>query len=134
MLALGGLFSAMKKRCRNTSSLNSIISAVSNPHLGGTNRVGTEETYTLNFSRPGAQVIAQYYNFIRLGWKGYTDIARTDLVNARLLSNALEASGCNPPPSMSHFIFELGLIGRLCMLFGDPQGGFDDEKLVVGKG
>jgi glutamate decarboxylase len=56
----------------------------------------------LNFSRPGAQVIAQYYNFIRLGWRGYTDIARTDLVNARLLSCALEASGCNPPPPMPH--------------------------------
>jgi glutamate decarboxylase len=67
--------------------------------FGRANRVGTEETYTLNFSRPGAQVIAQYYNFIRLGWKGYTDIARTDLVNARLLSNALESSGCNPSPS-----------------------------------
>jgi glutamate decarboxylase len=28
-------------------------------------------TFALNFSRPGAQVIAQYYNFIRLGFAGY---------------------------------------------------------------
>jgi len=28
-------------------------------------------TFALNFSRPGAQVIAQYYNFIRLGFGGY---------------------------------------------------------------
>jgi glutamate decarboxylase len=28
-------------------------------------------TFALNFSRPGAQVIAQYYNFIRLGFSGY---------------------------------------------------------------
>jgi glutamate decarboxylase len=28
-------------------------------------------TFALNFSRPGAQVVAQYYNFIRLGVSGY---------------------------------------------------------------
>jgi glutamate decarboxylase len=28
-------------------------------------------TFALNFSRPGAQVVAQYYNFIRLGYGGY---------------------------------------------------------------
>ena len=28
-------------------------------------------TFALNFSRPGAQVVAQYYNFIRLGFEGY---------------------------------------------------------------
>jgi glutamate decarboxylase len=28
-------------------------------------------TFALNFSRPGAQVVAQYYNFIRLGFDGY---------------------------------------------------------------
>jgi glutamate decarboxylase len=60
--------------------------------------IGTEETYTLNFSRPGNQVIAQYYSFIRMGFKGYAAVQRTDLTNARLLSNALEATGC-PLPS-----------------------------------
>jgi glutamate decarboxylase len=28
-------------------------------------------TLALNFSRPGAQVVAQYYNFLRLGFDGY---------------------------------------------------------------
>src|SRR5262245_37919116 len=28
-------------------------------------------TFALNFSRPGAQVVAQYYNFLRLGFHGY---------------------------------------------------------------
>jgi glutamate decarboxylase len=28
-------------------------------------------TFALNFSRPGAQVVAQYYNFLRLGFNGY---------------------------------------------------------------
>jgi glutamate decarboxylase len=28
-------------------------------------------TFALNFSRPGAQVVGQYYNFLRLGYEGY---------------------------------------------------------------
>jgi glutamate decarboxylase len=28
-------------------------------------------TFALNFSRPGSQVVAQYYNFLRLGFEGY---------------------------------------------------------------
>ena len=28
-------------------------------------------TFALNFSRPGAQVVGQYYNFLRLGFAGY---------------------------------------------------------------
>ena len=27
--------------------------------------------FALNFSRPGSQVVAQYYNFLRLGFDGY---------------------------------------------------------------
>lgn len=54
---------------------------------------GTEESYTLNFSRPGAQVIAQYYNLIHLGFNGFRSIMENALANARLLSNALEATG-----------------------------------------
>ena len=54
---------------------------------------GTEESYTLNFSRPGAQIIAQYYNLIHLGFKGFRDIMENCLANARLLSKSLEATG-----------------------------------------
>ncbi len=54
---------------------------------------GTEESYTLNFSRPGAQVIAQYYNLIHLGFQGYQQIMENCLANARLLSKSLEATG-----------------------------------------
>jgi glutamate decarboxylase len=32
---------------------------------------GEMPTFTLNFSRPGSQVAAQYYNLIRLGFEGY---------------------------------------------------------------
>jgi len=54
---------------------------------------GTEESYTLNFSRPGAQIIAQYYNLMHLGFTGYRAIMENALANARLLSRALEATG-----------------------------------------
>src|SRR4029078_8713566 len=30
--------------------------------------------FALNFSRPGAQVVAQYYNFLRLGFDGYARV------------------------------------------------------------
>ncbi|HEX6579199.1 MAG TPA: glutamate decarboxylase [Jiangellaceae bacterium] len=33
-------------------------------------------TFALNFSRPGAQVVGQYYNFLRLGMDGYTKVQR----------------------------------------------------------
>jgi len=35
---------------------------------------GDMPTFTLNFSRPGNQVVGQYYNFLRLGRAGYTQI------------------------------------------------------------
>ncbi|KAI9763873.1 MAG: hypothetical protein M1840_009057 [Geoglossum simile] len=54
---------------------------------------GIEESYTLNFSRPGAQIIAQYYNLIHLGFNGYKVIMENCLANARLLSKSLEATG-----------------------------------------
>lgn len=54
---------------------------------------GTEESYTLNFSRPGSQVIGQYFNLIHLGFNGYRVIMENCLANARLLSKSLEATG-----------------------------------------
>ena len=38
---------------------------------------GEMPTFALNFSRPGAQVAAQYYNFIRLGRDGYQRVQQT---------------------------------------------------------
>jgi glutamate decarboxylase len=40
-------------------------------YLGGNMR-----SFALNFSRPGGQVVAQYYNFVRLGKEGYTKLAK----------------------------------------------------------
>ena len=38
---------------------------------------GQMPTFALNFSRPGSQVAAQYYNFIRLGFEGYRHVQQT---------------------------------------------------------
>ncbi|MGV9346093.1 glutamate decarboxylase [Streptomyces spiralis] len=38
---------------------------------------GDMPTFALNFSRPGAQVVAQYYNFLRLGFDGYRKVQQT---------------------------------------------------------
>jgi len=35
---------------------------------------GDMPTFTLNFSRPGNQIVGQYYNFVRLGFDGYRRI------------------------------------------------------------
>ncbi|KAG0048791.1 hypothetical protein BGZ83_006298 [Gryganskiella cystojenkinii] len=53
---------------------------------------GTEQTYTLNFSRPACFMIAAYYNLVRLGHFGFRSIMENCLVNATLLSRCLERS------------------------------------------
>lgn len=42
---------------------------------------GNMPTFALNFSRPGGQIIAQYYNFLRHGREGYTKIQQACLDN-----------------------------------------------------
>ncbi|ANB12129.1 glutamate decarboxylase GAD1 [Sugiyamaella lignohabitans] len=54
---------------------------------------GSEDTYTLNFSRPGFPVIHQYYNFVSLGLEGYRNLHSASLANARLFATFLEATG-----------------------------------------
>jgi len=49
-----------------------------------------EYSFSLNFSRPAHPIIAQYFNFLHLGYEGYKAVALDDLKNARLLSRALE--------------------------------------------
>lgn len=54
---------------------------------------GEMPTYTLNFSRGSATVIAQYYNFLRLGRAGYTRIMKNCVDNAKYLSKKILDSG-----------------------------------------
>lgn len=52
-----------------------------------------EYSFSLNFSRPAAPIIAQYFSLLNLGFEGYRTVALDDLKNARLLSRALEHTG-----------------------------------------
>ena len=51
---------------------------------------GEMPTFALNFSRPGAQVAAQYYNFIRLGFSGYQHVQQTSQDIAKYLSAEID--------------------------------------------
>src|ERR1700743_1360383 len=56
---------------------------------------GDMPTFTLNFSRAGNQVIGQYYNFLRLGREGYTQVTQACSSTARLLRAQLpQADRC----------------------------------------
>ena len=50
---------------------------------------GDMPTFTLNFSRPGNQVVGQYYNFLRLGRGGYLQVMRCLSENAQWLAHEL---------------------------------------------
>ncbi|MDG4664053.1 glutamate decarboxylase [Mycobacterium sp. 236(2023)] len=52
---------------------------------------GDMPTFTLNFSRPGNQVVGQYYNFLRLGRDGYTQVMKCLSETATWLSRELAA-------------------------------------------
>jgi glutamate decarboxylase len=52
---------------------------------------GDMPTFALNFSRPGAQVVAQYYTFLRLGREGYRAVQRTARAVATGLADRIGA-------------------------------------------
>jgi glutamate decarboxylase len=54
---------------------------------------GEMPTLALNFSRPGSQVIAQYYTFIRLGFEGYRLVQQECREVAGYLARELDRMG-----------------------------------------
>ncbi|MEU7045217.1 glutamate decarboxylase [Streptomyces varsoviensis] len=54
---------------------------------------GDMPTFALNFSRPGAQVAAQYYTFLRLGREGYRAVQQVARDVATSLAERIEALG-----------------------------------------
>jgi glutamate decarboxylase len=52
-----------------------------------------DATFTLNFSTGASMVLAQYYNFVRLGRDGYTYVMEQMQTNARVLAANLRATG-----------------------------------------
>jgi len=54
---------------------------------------GDMPTFAINFSRPGAQIVAQYYNFVRLGREGYTKVHESCRDVAGMLADGFEKTG-----------------------------------------
>ncbi|MFI5828844.1 glutamate decarboxylase [Streptomyces sp. NPDC051578] len=54
---------------------------------------GDMPTFALNFSRPGGEVIAQYYLFLRLGRGGYRRVHQACADTARYLAREIDALG-----------------------------------------
>jgi len=50
---------------------------------------GNMPTFALNFSRPGGQIVAQYYNFLRLGKEGYRKIHQACYLTAQYLASEI---------------------------------------------
>jgi len=53
----------------------------------------TDATFTLNFSTGASMVLAQYYNFVRLGREGYVHVMKAMEQNAQALARKLEENG-----------------------------------------
>ena len=54
---------------------------------------GDMPTFALNFSRPGGQIISQYYNFLRLGKEGYRKIHQECYDTAHFIARSIEKMG-----------------------------------------
>ncbi|THG18309.1 hypothetical protein TEA_021610 [Camellia sinensis var. sinensis] len=58
------------------------------------NYLGADQpTFTLNFSKGSSQIIAQYYQLIRLGFEGYQNVMENCRQNAVVLKQGLEKTG-----------------------------------------
>ncbi len=65
---------------------------------------GDMPVFQLNFSRPAGQVVAQYYNFLRLGRDGYRRVHQTCYDTGRMIAEAIPELGpfellCTSEPS-----------------------------------
>jgi len=54
---------------------------------------GNMPTFALNFSRPGGQIVAQYYNFLRLGKEGYRKVHMACYETAQYLADEIAKMG-----------------------------------------
>jgi glutamate decarboxylase len=76
------------------------------------------DTYTLNFSRGAAMILAQYFNILYYGKQGYRQVMQHCCKNARLLANELKYSG------LFHVISDLKL-PIVTFEFIEEDPGFD---------
>ena len=77
---------------------------------------GNMPTFALNFSRPGGEIICQYYNFLRLGREGYREIQADCAALGRYLAGEIGKLG----PFRIIYDGEGGIPG-LCWELEDPS-------------
>lgn len=98
---------------------------------------GNMPTFALNFSRPGGKIVAQYYNFLRLGRRGYRRIhqacyehgpvsGQRDRQAGAIRGFCITERAASPPcagvsrlPQMFHTRFTISQTG-----YGRAAGGF----------
>jgi len=80
---------------------------------------GNEATFNLNFSRPGGQVVAQYYDFVRLGHEGYAHVHRAKYETARHI--AAGVAGMGPFEVISGGDPDLGITAVAWRMAGDES-------------
>ncbi len=79
---------------------------------------GSLPTFALNFSRPAGQVVAQYYNFLRLGKEGYRKVQQVAYDVTAYLAKEVEKIG----------VFDIlynGKDGMPALLFTLKKGEYD---------
>ncbi|MCH4184519.1 MAG: glutamate decarboxylase [Eggerthellaceae bacterium] len=54
---------------------------------------GEMPTFALNFSRPGAQILLQYWAFLRYGFEGYQNVQQSTIDVARYLAQEIASMG-----------------------------------------
>src|SRR5207249_2176074 len=72
-----------------------------------------DATFTLNFSTGASMVLAQYYNFARLGYDGYRYVMETLRYNARALSQEITAAGAIEIVAGEHAYDEFDVAAQL---------------------
>jgi glutamate decarboxylase len=84
---------------------------------------GDYPTFNLNFSRPGGPIIAQYYDFVRLGREGYRRVQEACYATAAYLAQEVARTG------MFELVFDgdpLRGICAVCWRLGDgAEAGFN---------
>ncbi|HTW06041.1 MAG TPA: glutamate decarboxylase [Acidimicrobiales bacterium] len=78
---------------------------------------GDQPTFNLNFSKGAGQVLAQYYNFLRLGREGYTEIMKGLEATAAYLTKAVDAIGC------FEILSKPGTVPLVCFRLKDETSG-----------
>jgi glutamate decarboxylase len=93
---------------------------------------GNMATFALNFSRPAGSVIAQYYQFLRLGKQGYRDIQQTCMQTGQFLAGQLHKL-----PEIEILYDSVGGLPGVVFKLKDDVSGFtlyDVQEMVKLKG